>query len=184
MFINHFFLILRQQNSDLPLEKYFYPFTLCISLKQIIALAFHSELPMGTVCFIEKKETNQSECVQRQNKRIKSRADSRTSQSHPHRHCMGTTATSINGHSGTRCWARFPQRNISKGGLGSLPSAFRSLQLLCAIRTKLRLSNYVVKCFDLNASLLVLIITSLKGESFTLPRARTRLTSLPKPLHR
>lgn len=139
---------------------------------------------MGTVCFIEKKETNQSECVQRQNKRIKSRADSRTSQSHPHRHCMGTTATSINGHSGTRCWARFPQRNISKGGLGSLPSAFRSLQLLCAIRTKLRLSNYVVKCFDLNASLLVLIITSLKGESFTLPRARTRLTSLPKPLHR
>lgn len=141
------------------------------------SLSFSLRTPNGNgVLHTKKTKTNQSECVQRQSERIKTRADSRASQSHPQRHhCMGTTATSINGHSGARCWARFPQRNISKGGLGRLPSAFRSLQLLCAIRTKLRLSNYVVKCFDLNASLLVLIITSLKGGELHFTKSKNKV---------
>lgn len=43
-----------------------------------------------------------------------------------HRHCEATIAASIKGaHSGALSQARLLQRNISKGGLGSLPIAFR-----------------------------------------------------------
>lgn len=51
-----FFLTFKAVEFRPASGKILYAFIFYISLKQIIALAFHSELPLGTVCFIGEKK--------------------------------------------------------------------------------------------------------------------------------
>lgn len=51
-----FFLIFKAVEFKPASGEILYAFIFYISLKQIIALAFHSELPLGTVCFIGEKK--------------------------------------------------------------------------------------------------------------------------------
>lgn len=60
-----FFLIFKAVEFRLASGEILYALILYISLKQIIALAFHSELPLGTVGFTEEKNLMYSETKQK-----------------------------------------------------------------------------------------------------------------------
>ena len=119
-----FFLIFKAVEFRPVSGEILYAFIFYISLKQIIALAFHSELPLGTVCFIGGKKN--LDVFRDKARGWKQGLTVQQAKSRLHGHCEATTAPGIKkAHSGALSQARLLQRNISKGGLGSLPIAFR-----------------------------------------------------------
>lgn len=125
------FLIFKVVEFRLTSGEILYAFSLYISMKQITDLAFHSELLLGILCFIEEK---QSGCSQRQSKWMETSFDSTVSQILPSQTCMSTIAASINGaHSRAHFQVKILKRKVSKGILWSFPISFMKLQLLCVI---------------------------------------------------
>lgn len=115
---------------------------LYISLKQVIALVFHLELLLCTVCLIEEKR---SLCIQRQSKRMKTSPDSTVDRILP--------SQVLHDHP---CWKHQWNPFSDKSSYGGtspkevwevLLLLSGSLQFLCAVWIKLSLPNYIVECF-------------------------------------
>lgn len=122
-----FFLMLKAVEFRPASGEIQYSFSLCISLRQIIALTFHSELPLGTFHRRKKKRTKKKELdVLRNKQENKNKA---WQHSEPYPAVTGIFWPPLLPTSMELTWSPFagkaPIRACLQGGLGSLPIAFR-----------------------------------------------------------